>query len=312
MPGIGSATLRQKELWDDLHYLTRCKNPTLRWILSGFESNFEQKIYELKTVWNQKIRTYYRDVLSLNTKNTPLTVTYRLDDNRKFIQLIENHFPELDFAELVAFKRYINEAEKVMPYFTDMVALESLMASKEHAELHLKRYDLTKIVKTLFDFYQRSPESDVFGRYYISKHTIEIYIIPCIIFSMLIEEDFLNMAVGTLAHELAHGFHHVGADKDDQIWETFANAEPSLLEGLAEFYTREFCKSITSIQPAILRTFDKTSKHLPVEYTKYLEWGDDFGLETIYQEFIETRRNDIRTFKEFHRGLNNTQKRLGQ
>ena len=31
---------------------------------------------------------------------------------------------------------------------------------------------------------------------------------------MLIEENFMDMTIGTLAHELAHGFHHAAADKD--------------------------------------------------------------------------------------------------
>ena len=110
---------------------------------------------------------------------------------------------------------------------------------------------------------------------------------------------------------LAHGFQHVGADKDNKIWDTFHKAELTLVEGLAEFYTREFCSTLSNSHPSIIRTFDKTSMYLPEQYRKYQEWSNDYGLETVYQEFIETRRNGTCSFDEFHKGLKVTHKRLG-
>src|SRR3989344_1893405 len=94
--------------------LEGCRNPTLRWILYGFDKNFGKKLDEARTTWNQKIREYYRDVLSLNTKYAPIRTTYMPDDNGVFIRLIDKEYPDLDFAELVALKRYVGEAEKVL------------------------------------------------------------------------------------------------------------------------------------------------------------------------------------------------------
>ena len=259
MTTIHPESIRQADLWPGLAQLGECQNPTLRWILHGFDQNFEKKLHELKTTWNQKIRSYYREVLSLNTRESPLQATWKLDDNGNFIRLVEDRYPDLDFAELVALRRYLAETDLVEGYFTDMVARNALTESRQYAEERLKAYDLKDIVNTLFKFYQRSPDSDIFGRYYLRSHAIEIYIIPCIVFSMLIEEDFLDMAVGTLAHELAHGFHHVGADKDGLTWNTFGQVEAALLEGLAEFYTREFSRSVQSMRPQVLRAFEKTS-----------------------------------------------------
>ena len=310
MTTIPPELIRQADLWPGLEQLGECQNPTLRWILHGFDQNFEKKLHELKTTWNQKIRSYYREVLSLNTRESPLQATWKMDDNGNFIRLVEDRYPDLDFAELVALRRYLAEADLVEGYFTDMVARNALTESRQYAEERLKAYDLKDIVNTLFKFYQRSPDSDIFGRYYLRSHAIEIYIIPCIVFSMLIEEDFLDMAVGTLAHELAHGFHHVGADKDGLTWNTFGQVEAALLEGLAEFYTREFSRSVQSARPQVLRAFEKTSGYLPEAYRRYEQWSTGHGLEIVYQAFIEARRTDIQTFDVFGQGLMEAGRRL--
>ena len=311
MPRTRPASIRQAELWQSLEQLGYCRNPTLRWILHGFDENFEKNLHELKTTWNQKARAYYRDVLSLNTRETPLQVTWKLDDNGGFIRLVEERYPDLDFAELVALRRYLAEAKRVDGYFSDdMLAKNALQESRRFAESSLKAYDLKEIVKTLFQFYRRNPDADIFGRYYLKAHAIEVYIVPCIVFSMLIEEDFLDMAIGTMAHELAHGFHHVGADKDGLTWKTFSQVEPELVEGLAEFYTREYARSIESSRPQVLRAFKKTVAYLPEPYRRYEQWGAGHGLETVYQAFIEARRNDVRTFDAFENGLKEAGHRL--
>ena len=310
MPNPPSVVIEQAELWQ---HLDSCHNPTLRWILSGFAEHFEKKLHELKTTWNQKVRAYYRDVLSLNTRESPLQITWKLDDNGDFIGLVEERYPNLDFAKLVALRRYLDEIEKVDGYFSDdKFAKDALQTSRRYAESSLKTYDLKEIVGTLFKFYQRSPDADIFGRYYLRSHAIEVYIVPCIVFSMLIKEDFLDMAINIMAHELAHGFHHVGADKDGYTWRTFSQVEIGLVEGLAQFYTRQYASSIESSRPQVLRAFKKTEHYLPEPYRRYEQWGTGYRLESVYQAFIEARRNDMRTFVDFENCLKETGRRLGE
>lgn len=305
-----AASGRQGDFWSGLEQLEDCRNPTLRWILHGFDEHFEHKLHELKTTWNHKIRAFYRDVLSLTTKHAPLQVIYKLDDNGAFIKLVEDQYPALDFAEFVALRRYLSEVDRVEAFYVDLAAQAALFESKEYAHRRLKAYDLASIVTTLFHFYRRSPDADIFGRYYLKNRSIEIYVVPCIVFSMLIEEDFQDMAIGTLAHELAHGFHHAGADKDGVSWKTFASVEPALVEGLAEYYTRSFVRTVVASRPNALRTFEKASRYLPETYRRYERWPEGLGLETVYQAFIETRRNDIRTFATFEQRLDQAGSRL--
>jgi len=286
------------------------RNPTLNWILNGFGENFEHKLNTVKKTWNQKIRNFYRDILSLSTRDNPIQATFLVDDDGRFTDLIEKYYPGLDFAEMVALKRYVSEVDRVEQYYKGVHEHEQLSSSKQYALDRLQYYDLREIIRRLFDLYNRTPGSDVFGRYYITKHTVEVYLLPCIIFSMLIEEDFLDMLIGTLAHELAHGFHHVGRDKDGFIWNEFSKAEPSLVEGLAEFYTREFARSVEITRPTVLQAFKKTARFLSPEYRRYEQWGDTLSHEAVYQAFIETRRSGVLGFEEFERGLARTSVRL--
>lgn len=311
MTSTRQASIRPIEPLHGWEHLYDCRNPTLRWILYGFDENYEKTLLALRKHWNNSIRDFYRDKLSLNTRKTPLRVAWRLDDNGDFIRTIEEEYPELDFAELVALRRYLKEAKRVDGYFSDgTVAKDALDSSRHYAKSRLEFHDLKKIVNELFKFYQRKPDSDIFGKYNLNTHAIEVYIVPCIVFSMLIEEDFLDMAIGTMAHELAHGFHHVGADKDGRIWDEFRAVEPELVEGLAEFYTREYARSIESSRPQVLRAFKKTAKYLPECYRRYEQWGDDHGLETVYQAFIEARRNGVKAFGDFEQSLNGAGHRL--
>jgi len=310
MTSVRPESIGQRIQLPEIGQLGDCRNPTLRWILSGFDENFDHKITELKTTWNQKVRAFYRETLSVNTKKSPLTISVKLDDHGAFVRLIEKSYPYLDFAEFVALRKYVAEAENVKAYFSGLPAEGALAESSEYAAELLNTYDLKKIIESLFEFYSRSPDSDVFGKYNLRTHSIEIYILPCIIFSMLIEEDFMDMAIGTLAHELAHGFQHVGADKDEVIWDNFENVEPALVEGLAEFYAREFAESVIGARPTVLETFNKTSKYLPEAYRRYEQWTSDVGLETVYQALVQVRRNDVQTFDEFELALDDAAQRL--
>ncbi len=243
MPSIYLNKNRNKYLSEELSILSDCANPTLRWILSGFD-DFEKRIDEIKKSWSPKVREFYRDVLNLKTKKNPIKTIYRLDNNGKFIRLIEENFPDLNFSELISLQQFLHELNHVKPYYTSDNARKSLLYAENYALAKLKKYNLEEIIKTLFNLHKRTPEDDVFGSYFYKQHTVEIYVIPCIIFSMIIKEDFQDMLIGTLAHELAHAFHHIGEDKDGYTWETMPNIELSLVEGLAEYYTCEFAKSV--------------------------------------------------------------------
>jgi len=189
------------------------QNPTLRWILKGFDERYQEKIELIQKTWSPKIRNFYRDFMGLRTSQKPLRVDFPLDDNGTFITMVEQNFPELDLREFLQLKNFLAVAQSTEGYFKNARPREALAVSIAYANERVDVYDIEKIVETLFPFFKRAPEADIFGRYYLHNHRIKVYTVPCILFSMIIEAEFLDFTVTTLAHELAHGFCHAGEDE---------------------------------------------------------------------------------------------------
>jgi hypothetical protein len=235
-----------------------------------------------------------------------------LDDNGQFINAIEDKYPDLDFAELVALKQYVSAGEMGHKYFSEPDAKSALETSLAYARLRLQAYDLRAIVNNLFALFRRTPRNDVFGSYRVGSQVIHVYVVPCMIFGMVIEEDFADMAIGILAHELAHGLHHVGEDKDGNMWSGFGRATDELVESLAEYYAREFARHASGTRPGLLRAFDKTTPFLAREYRRYEEWEDRYSYEAVYQTLVTARRNYVLEFDDFTEILDETRHRLGR
>lgn len=72
-----------------------------------------------------------------------------------------------------------------------------------------------------------------------SSPWVEIYWMPMALVAAMLDVRIEDLTVVTLAHELAHGYTHVGRDIDGFSWEDggFAQSELGVVEGLAQFYT---------------------------------------------------------------------------
>jgi hypothetical protein len=68
---------------------------------------------------------------------------------------------------------------------------------------------------------------------------IEIYWMPMALISSMLGVRIEDLTVVVLAHELAHGYTHMGKDIDGNCWENdaFGTADLAVVEGLAQFYT---------------------------------------------------------------------------
>lgn len=84
---------------------------------------------------------------------------------------------------------------------------------------------------------------DVLGAYFFLVPKIKIYWMAIGIVASLNQTSVEALTFFVLAHELAHGYTHVGYDIDEVQWETraFADADLRIVEGLAQFYTQQVC-----------------------------------------------------------------------
>jgi hypothetical protein len=110
-----------------------------------------------------------------------------------------------------------------------------------------------------------------------------------------------DLTIVVMAHELAHAYTQLGADIDGRRWPShhFANADVSLKEGLAQFYTARALLRLQGRFPTALAAFDALLVKQPAPYHTHEYWEAQFSPEAVRQAMLEVRRSRERTVDEF-------------
>src|SRR6185369_13202635 len=103
----------------------------------------------------------------------------------------------------------------------------------------------------------QSIDEDVLGAYFFRKGNIQIYWMAIYLVARILDVSVEGLTITVLAHELVHAYTHVGSDIDGEQWEAnaFAEAELTIVEGLAEFYTAIVCKKLEGKLPGLSNAF---------------------------------------------------------
>lgn len=106
---------------------------------------------------------------------------------------------------------------------------------------------------------------------------IEIYWMPIALLSAMLDLRMEDLAVVTLAHELGHGYTHLGRDIDGASWDTvgYAKSAPEVKEGLAQFYAEIVTQKLASRQPGAHETFTRFLEMQSGPYLAHKEWLKD-------------------------------------
>ena len=106
---------------------------------------------------------------------------------------------------------------------------------------------------------------------------IEIYWMPIALIAAMIDVRMEDLAVVTLAHELGHGYTHLGRDIDGASWDTvgFGRSDAEVKEGLAQFYTEVVTQKVTSRQPSAHEAYKKFLTLQSGPYLAHQEWLKD-------------------------------------
>ena len=114
-----------------------------------------------------------------------------------------------------------------------------------------------------------------------------------------------------LIHEVAHAYTHLGADIDGIRWDSrwFANSDPALKEGLAQYYTHHITKRVDSQIPGTHEVFKELLKKQAAPYKTHECWVNDFP-EEVRLAMIAIRRNEKGSLEEFGRRLGDAKQQL--
>jgi len=115
-----------------------------------------------------------------------------------------------------------------------------------------------------------------------------------------------------LAHELAHAFTYLGADKDGRWWGSndFAGSQAALVEGIAQYYTHVACKELDGRIPGVFAAYEDMLRRQSEVYRRHLSWVKEFSKEEVSEAFVEIRRQHKVKVAEFELALTQARPRL--
>ena len=286
------------------------RNPSLQKLQSEYEQQHE-RFQSLKNEWNMPIRNFYKKNMGVGlmegTSRNQIQIKIEAAPHQGFIDLIENNYPDLNFEEMFRLTQFVQNAELALPYFEEKKANVNLQMSIEYAKYRLKEFDILKLTKSIFPFLKPQNE-DIFGSYFPKDRKIEIYVFPIKLFCILHGLDDKTLFVIVLAHELAHGYNHIGLDKDNRMWDSFGKTDHFVAEGLAQYYTSQFIYQYLHRNFKLIEVFETLLEFQPEPYQIFKKW--DLSLEQMYGAFIDARRNNITVYEQFEPIMTDSKQRI--
>jgi hypothetical protein len=280
--------------------------------------------------------TYYNELLDIKLKNAEESAKKIIKSHRHKISsfLDINMGVQLDFLPTINYQKQEDPLYEILceecpdfdfeEYF-NLLDLDSILDSTtkkindqnilEHTsrlryEIRRKKFEyerLTEKIRQLLLNKNLHREPDTFGYYAYNRsngnrnHYIQINLLTCIFFAQekLLDPNYLILS--TYIHELTHFQSHEGKDKDGKKWDAFAEVDSFTKEGIAQYFSHEYFKSMDKkeVFDRIENLKDDLGNHyfneVYREYLKYLP----FSREQVYFAFVKFRRNNLTQSAEF-------------
>jgi len=106
---------------------------------------------------------------------------------------------------------------------------------------------------------------------------IALYWMPIAMFAAMLHVSIEDLTLVVLAHELTHGYTHMGRDIDGTQWhqQAFAQSDARITEGLAQFYTHVVVERVAARFPGPQSAFKRLLALQSGPYQAHTEWLND-------------------------------------
>lgn len=294
------------------------KNKSVIRLINSFEQNYHPVFLKVKSQWLPQIREFLREETGLKMhqkvigtkihKDTNVSFYFETDRDSKFIQLIDENYPDLDFDEYASFNALYSQLKYSKKYFEQNAINPQAPFNEllEYFEEYFKKYNLDELINTLFISSGRT--ADIWGMYTLKGSKIEIFYIPLILFSQIKNVPLEHAILSTLVHEMAHAYHHQGKDKDNIIWHNMSSTDLKIVEGMAEYFTYLFVETYKEQYPLMKITYDTMFNCLGDEYTIFKKWTEVYSKEAIKTALLSTRKKSITRYEDFEKLLSDVKK----
>ncbi len=298
------------ELFEQPRYAP--KNHSVARLMAEYTSTYMPVFERVKSEWNPTIREFYRSSMGLKlysgakgrrtAGDSGVAIQIRPDKDDAFLKALDTMLADVDFdlyARLRQLREHLIKAEAYFvgheirkPYYTWM-------------RNELTGYLTKNSIKGPFRTLMHTPgrHRSLFGTYTFGDQHVELFYMPLLIFCKIQEVDLQWAIVVTLAHELAHAYHHAGKDNDGQVWPSMPKAHLWVTEGLAEYFTEQFVAAHEHAYPALRKAHERMLEGSGEEYRSYLTWRDSYSLEQVKLALHLVRRQDVRSYEAFLRTL---------
>lgn len=287
-------------------------------MVNDFEKKYSPVFSKVRSQWLPAIREFLREETGLRMhqkvvgakihKDSNVSFHFVTDRENKFIQLIDESYPNLDFDEYASFNILHSQLKRSKIHFEQ----NSINPQKpfnellDYLEQYFQKYNLEILLNTLFK--SSGKTADIWGTYFYNGNRIEIYYVPLILFCQIRNVPLEHAILSTLVHEMAHAYHHIGKDKDNVTWQKMNLTELKIVEGMAEYFTWLFVETYKNNHPGMEKTYNCMFDCLGEEYTIFKLWTPKYNKETIKSALLGTRKKSIIDYEEFIKLLQDVQK----
>jgi hypothetical protein len=163
-------------------------------------------------------------------------------------------------------------------------------------------------------------EEDTLGAYFYpanQEYHIELYWMPIAMVAAMLGVKIEDLTVVTLAHELAHGYTHLGRDIEGAVWSdrAFGDADVRIKEGLAQFYTEVVTEKLAVRTPGPKEAFERLLELQGGPYLVHNDWLAGKSAkrgEAVRFSLVAARKRSVCNYGEWLRMLDEANISLGR
>lgn len=192
------------------------------------------------------------------------------------------------------------------------LGLPSLASTESLAKGLLARVHTFDLVKHVL-----AVDEDVLGHYFArsdSAGQIFLYwgIIGLVAPPLGVTIEALTAVV--LAHELAHGYTHLGFDIEGRQWSraAFGRADRPLVEGLAQYYTDRTLRLCAGRLPGAYEAFVSLTKKQPEAYRAHEDWVKNSTPEAVRAALVAGRQRGMTSHEHFCKDVRTYSRRMSR
>ncbi|MBS4052847.1 MAG: hypothetical protein KGZ69_16830 [Methylomonas sp.] len=312
--------------WGDSYYGHNigpdADSPSARhWIeqLEHYQPNLKQRVQRTVNQWNLIVRDQLRNETALrlsiekenkinHPEHKPTQIPIKVVDGlpEPLIDILRRYSEQAPI--LLNENAFTDTVKGLLIANNQFSALQTLCSSQiSQSDLANASVWLQQILEQLRQIgikpKLRELNQDILGAYFFNVPKVEIYWAAIGIYAQLYSISIEGLCLVVLAHELAHAYTHRGKDIDGTTWKTkdFGNADLSIVEGLAQFYTKTVCEKLAARFPAALEAYQALLQTQSPVYTEHEQWIKDHPhlKEAVRFSMIQCRSEGIVRYDYF-------------